>query len=91
MIHKIERAAQQKRPAVEFAQPLITVNLVAPGLIDTKRKAKTPAHRKIRTVLAGRLGRPADIAGRWCNSWLAPRGRYLAGQTIHINGGVYLP
>jgi 3-oxoacyl-[acyl-carrier protein] reductase len=79
-----------KALAVELAPRGITVNLVAPGLIDTKRKGEDPAHRKSRTVLAGRLGQPADIAAM-VQLLAGPRGRYLTGQTIHINGGVYLP
>jgi 3-oxoacyl-[acyl-carrier protein] reductase len=76
--------------AVELAPRGITVNLVAPGLIDTKRKGEYPAHRKTRTVLAGRLGRPDDIAAMVA-LLAGPRGRYVTGQTIHINGGIYLP
>ena len=79
-----------KALAVELAPRSITVNLVAPGLIDTKRKGGDPAHRKSRTVLAGRLGQPDDIAAM-VRLLAGPRGRYLTGQTIHINGGVYLP
>jgi 3-oxoacyl-[acyl-carrier protein] reductase len=79
-----------KALAVELAPRGITVNLVAPGLIDTKRNGEDPAHRKTRTVLAGRLGQPADIAAM-VQLLAGPRGRYLTGQTIHINGGVYLP
>jgi 3-oxoacyl-[acyl-carrier protein] reductase len=41
-------------------------------------------------VLAGRLGQPEDIAAM-VRLLAGPRGRYLTGQTIHINGGVYLP
>ena len=79
-----------KALAVELAPRGITVNLVAPGLIDTKRKGEDPAHRKSRTVLAGRLGQPEDIAAM-VRLLAGPRGRYLTGQTIHINGGAYLP
>lgn len=79
-----------KALAVELAPRGITVNLVAPGLIDTKRKGEDPAHRKSRTVLAGRLGQPDDVAAM-VRLLAGPRGRYLTGQTIHINGGVFLP
>lgn len=79
-----------KALAVELAPRGITVNLVAPGLIDTKRKGGDPAHRKTRTVLTGRLGQPEDVAAM-VRLLAGPRGRYLTGQTIHINGGVYLP
>jgi 3-oxoacyl-[acyl-carrier protein] reductase len=76
--------------AVEFAPKKITVNLVAPGLIETTRDGEEPAHRKTRTILAPRRGMPTDIAAM-VRLLAGPNGRYITGQTIHINGGVYLP
>lgn len=79
-----------KALAVELAERDITVNLVAPGLIDTERAAPEPEHRKTRTALLGRRGRPEDVAAAVC--FLAgPKARYLTGQTIHVNGGMFLP
>lgn len=79
-----------KALAVELAGRDITVNLVAPGLIDTERAAPEPEHRKTRTTLLGRRGRPEDVAAAVC--FLAgQKARYLTGQTIHVNGGVFLP
>ena len=79
-----------KALAVELAGRDITVNLVAPGLIDTERDTPEPEHRKTRTTLLGRRGRPEDVAAAVC--FLAgPKARYLTGQTIHVNGGVFLP
>ncbi len=67
----------------------VTVNCIVPGLIATERAGGEPAHRKDRTTLAGRYGRTDDIASAAC--WLAgPGARYVTGQTIHINGGLYL-
>ena len=41
------------------------------------------------TILA-RRGRPEDVAAAVC--FLAgPKARYLTGQTIHVNGGMFLP
>jgi 3-oxoacyl-[acyl-carrier protein] reductase len=79
-----------KALAVELAPKGITVNLVAPGLIDTKREGADPAHRKSRTILAGRLGKPEDVSAM-VRHLAGPKGRYLTGQTIHVSGGVYLP
>ena len=79
-----------KALAVELAPKKITVNLVAPGLIETKRDGGEPVHRKTRTILAPRRGQPSDIAAM-VRLLLGPNGRYITGQTIHINGGVYLP
>lgn len=66
----------------------VTVNCVVPGLIDTVRDGPEPSHRGGKKTLTGRLGRPEDIAATV--RWLAgPAARYLTGQTIHVNGGVY--
>jgi 3-oxoacyl-[acyl-carrier protein] reductase len=79
-----------KALAVELATRDITVNLVAPGLIDTERDGPEPEHRKARTSLLGRRGRPEDVAA--AVRYLAgPKARYVTGQTIHVNGGVFLP
>jgi 3-oxoacyl-[acyl-carrier protein] reductase len=78
-----------KALAVELAERDITVNLVAPGLIDTERDGPEPEHRKTRTTLLGRRGRPEDVAA--AVRYLAgPNARYLTGQTIHVNGGAFL-
>ena len=79
-----------KALAVELAPKGITVNLVAPGLIETKRDGEEPVHRKTRTILAPRRGKPEDVASM-VRHLAGPHGRYITGQTIHINGGVYLP
>jgi 3-oxoacyl-[acyl-carrier protein] reductase len=79
--------------AHEFAQFGITVNCVAPGMVDTVRDGTsasiTPAHHASRQTLLGRLGRPDEIASAVV--WLAgPGGRFTTGQTLHVNGGAYL-
>jgi 3-oxoacyl-[acyl-carrier protein] reductase len=79
-----------KALAVELAPKGITVNLVAPGMIDTVRDGAEPQHRKSRTVLAGRRGRPEDVSAM-VRFLAGPKGRYLTGQTIHVSGGVVLP
>ena len=72
----------------------ITANLVAPGLIDTARggssSAQEPDHHRHHSTLVGRRGRPQEVAGMV--RWLAgPGARYITGQTIHVNGGAFLP
>jgi 3-oxoacyl-[acyl-carrier protein] reductase len=80
-----------KALAVELAPRGITVNLVSPGLIATERGGgHTPEHHKTRTTLLGRRGRPEDVAAM-VRLLAGPNGRYLTGQTMHVNGGVYLP
>ena len=70
--------------------PHITVNLVAPGTIDTKRRTDVPqpAHHLIDNNLTGRRGAPEDIAAM-VRFLCGPGARYVTGQTIHVNGGAY--
>jgi 3-oxoacyl-[acyl-carrier protein] reductase len=71
----------------------ITVNCVVPGLIDTVRggtSPKAPAHHQTHATLVGRKGRPEEVASVVC-MLCSPESRYLTGQTIHVNGGAYLP
>ena len=79
--------------AHDLAEDNITANLLSPGLIDTARgghSAKEPDHHKHHTTLVGRRGRPEEVAGMAL--FLAgPNARYVTGQTIHCNGGAYLP
>jgi 3-oxoacyl-[acyl-carrier protein] reductase len=75
--------------AVELAPQSITVNLVAPGMIDTQRDGPQPDHRSVHETLVGRRGRPEEIAA--AVRYLAgPHARFITGQTLHINGGAYL-
>jgi 3-oxoacyl-[acyl-carrier protein] reductase len=79
--------------AHEWADFGITVNCIAPGLIDTKRNGASasadPAHRARHSAILGRHGHPDEIASAVV--WLAgPGGRFITGQTRHINGGAYL-
>ena len=75
--------------AHDLARYNITVNCVAPGLIDTSRAGKEPAHHALHAPLAGRRGRPEEIAAlvRFLSG---PDARYITGQTIHANGGLFM-
>ena len=80
-----------KALAVDLAPHGITVNCVSPGLIDTQRFDKPdPAHRAERKTLVGRLGRPEEVAAM-VRMLCGPDARYITGQTIHVNGGVFMP
>jgi 3-oxoacyl-[acyl-carrier protein] reductase len=79
--------------AHELAADGITVNCVAPGLIDTERRAGSaspnPAHRARTSTLLGHRGAPTDVAA--AVAWLAgPQARFITGQVLHVNGGAYL-
>jgi 3-oxoacyl-[acyl-carrier protein] reductase len=74
--------------AHDLAADGITVNCVVPGMIDTARAHPTGFHAG-RTTPLGRLGRSEEIAG--AVRYLAgPQARYMTGQTIHLNGGLYM-
>jgi 3-oxoacyl-[acyl-carrier protein] reductase len=79
-----------KALACDLADDHITVNCVSPGMIQTRRRGPAPAHHAQRTPLAGRLGEPEDVAGV-VRMLCGPRGAYITGQTIHVNGGLYMP
>jgi 3-oxoacyl-[acyl-carrier protein] reductase len=82
-----------KALAHELADDNITVNLVSPGLIDTVRGKHNPAnpdHHRRHDTLLGRRGRPEEVAAM-VRHLAGPNGRFITGQTIHVNGGVYLP
>ncbi|MEN9709504.1 MAG: hypothetical protein RIQ68_1912 [Pseudomonadota bacterium] len=73
--------------------PVVTVNLVSPGLIATQRGGSSPTqpdHHKKHTTLLGRRGQPEEVAAM-VRHLVGPNGRYITGQTLHVNGGVYLP
>ena len=73
--------------------PALTVNLVSPGLIATQRGGSSPTepdHHKKHTTLLGRRGQPEEVAAM-VRHLVGPNGRYITGQTLHVNGGVYLP
>jgi 3-oxoacyl-[acyl-carrier protein] reductase len=77
--------------ATEFAPHNITANCVAPGSIDTVRgpSAGGPHGRGMsRDIPAGRQGRPEEIAAM-VRFLAGPEGRYVTGQTIHVNGGLF--
>lgn len=79
-----------KALAHELAADNITVNLVSPGLIDTARAGAQPHHHQSRGNLLGRRGTPAEVAAM-VRFLAGPGARYVTGQTLHVNGGAYLP
>ena len=78
--------------AKELGSRNITVNTVAPGFIDTDMTKELPEATR-ETMLSGiplaRLGRPEEIAS--VVEFLAGAGgAYISGETIHVNGGMYM-
>jgi 3-oxoacyl-[acyl-carrier protein] reductase len=75
--------------AHDLAPHHITVNCVAPGLIDTERRGPEPAHHAKHATLVGRRGAPEEIAAV-VRFLCGPEARYVTGQTLHANGGVFM-
>jgi len=82
-----------KSLAREIGSRNITVNCVAPGFIDTDMTKELPEEQRkalIGQIPLNRLGDPADIAA--AVSFLAsPAAAYITGETINVNGGMYMP
>jgi 3-oxoacyl-[acyl-carrier protein] reductase len=79
--------------AYDLADKGVTVNCVVPGMIDTARGGSSPEapdHHKAHAPLVGRRGLPSEVA-RLVRYLAGPDARYLTGQTIHANGGVFMP
>ena len=85
-------AGMSRSLARELGSRNITVNCVAPGLIDTDMtKALDDKQREslIGSIPLGRLGRPEDVAAAVA-FLAAPGAAYVTGTTIHVNGGMYM-
>jgi len=70
----------------------ITVNAVAPGFIDTDMtRALADEHKEalLKQIPLNRLGQPEEIAA--AVAFLAsPEAAYITGETLHVNGGMYM-
>lgn len=78
--------------AAEMASRGITVNVVAPGFIDTEMTAALPEFVKeemLKRIPMKRLGQASDVAE--VVAFLASdAAAYITGETIHVNGGMYM-
>ncbi|KAA2285626.1 3-oxoacyl-ACP reductase FabG [Arenimonas fontis] len=82
-----------KSLAKEIGSRGVTVNVVAPGFIRTDMTRDLPeASRQALEgqIALGRLGEPADIA-RAVAFLAGPAASYITGETLHVNGGMYMP
>jgi 3-oxoacyl-[acyl-carrier protein] reductase len=78
--------AMTKTIAVEVARRGVTVNAIAPGLIDTEMTADLGGEL-IGAVPARRAGSPAEVAA--CARFLASEGAgYVTGSTLYVDGGL---
>jgi 3-oxoacyl-[acyl-carrier protein] reductase len=70
----------------------ITVNVVAPGFIDTDMTRALPEEQKdalLQQISLNRLGQPQEIAAAVA-FLVSPAAAYITGHTLHVNGGMYM-
>jgi 3-oxoacyl-[acyl-carrier protein] reductase len=85
--------AFSKSLAREIGSRGITVNVVAPGFIDTDMTRSLPEESKqslLGQIALGRLGEVSDIA-KAVGFLASPAAAYITGETLHVNGGMYMP
>jgi 3-oxoacyl-[acyl-carrier protein] reductase len=84
--------AFSKSLAREIGTRGITVNVVAPGFIDTDMTRALPEASKealLGQIALGRLGEADDIA-KAVGFLASPAAAYITGETLHVNGGMYM-
>ncbi|MBJ7573669.1 3-oxoacyl-ACP reductase FabG [Luteimonas sp. MC1828] len=85
--------AFSKSLAKEIGSRGVTVNVVAPGFIATDMTRDLPEASKealVGQIALGRLGEADDIA-RAVAFLAGPGASYITGETLHVNGGMYMP
>jgi 3-oxoacyl-[acyl-carrier protein] reductase len=77
-----------KSLAREVAKRGVTVNVVAPGFIETEMLDEAQRAQFLAQIPAGRFGKPAEVAAAaafLCSDSAA----YITGAVINVNGGIY--
>ena len=78
--------------ALEVGSRGITVNCVAPGFIDTDMTRGIAEERRaqlLQRIPLGRLGAAEEVAAA-VRFLAGPEGAYITGQTLHVNGGMFM-
>src|SRR5205823_14216217 len=93
-LHDALPISMTRAMALELAPHGIRVNAVAPGLTDTAQPRYGHSEEELailaRAVPLGRMAEPDDIAT--VAVFLASEdARFITGQTVHVNGGSYMP
>ena len=84
--------AMSKSLAIEYAKKNINVNCISPGFISTAMTDQIDERFKeaiISKIPSNRLGKPEDIANA-VNFLSSDQSDYINGETLHVNGGMYL-
>lgn len=81
-----------KSIAKEMASRGVTANVVAPGFIETDMTDSLPdivKEETLKQIPMKRMGKPEDIAAVVA-FLVSDNGNYITGETIHVNGGMYM-
>ena len=76
-----------KALAVELASRSITVNCIAPGIIETDMSRDAPMDMILPSIPMGRIGRPEEVASL-AVFLLSEQASYITRQVISVNGGM---
>lgn len=79
--------AATKSLALELAKRKITVNCVAPGLIETDMADEAPVEQAMKMIPAQRMGEAREVAGL-VNFLMGDEASYITRQVIAVNGGL---
>lgn len=79
--------AASKSLAIELAKRAITVNCVAPGLIETEMVEDAPIEEALKLIPAQRMGKPEEVASL-VKYLMSPEAAYITRQVISVNGGL---
>ncbi len=77
-----------KALAREMAKRKITVNCVAPGIIETDMTSDIP-EEAVKQIQLKRMGKPEEVASL-VNYYMSEGATYITGQVISVNGGLYI-
>ena len=84
--------AMSKSLAIEYAKKNININCISPGFISTAMTDQIDENHKqaiIAKIPSNRLGKPEDI-GNAVVFLSSNQSDYINGETLHVNGGMYL-
>lgn len=77
-----------KSLAIELAKRQITVNCVAPGLIDTEMVSSEVLDEALKIIPMRRMGRPEEVSAV-VSFLMSPEASYITRQVISVNGGMF--